>query len=94
MDGTLDGPPAAVAFARLRPGECGFVGIGAEALADGIKAVEDWPATLAHWRAAIAAIAGEIRAGEAGVRVADEKDLRYCEVLPLLRLPEREEQLR
>ena len=94
LDGTLDGPPAAVAFARLRPGECGFVGIGAEALADGIKAVEDWPATLAHWRAAIAAIAGEIRAGEAGVRVADEKDLRYCEVLPLLRLPEREEQLR
>lgn len=90
----LDEPPAAVAFGKLRPGECGFVGIGAEALADGIKAVEDWPATLARWRAAIATIAREIRDGEAGVRVADEKDLRYCDVLPLLRLPEREEQLR
>ena len=93
----LDEAPDGIAFARVRPGECGFVGIGAigtMALVDGVKAVEDWPATLARWREAIAAVAREIRAGEAGVRVADEKDLRYCEVLPLLRLPEREEQLR
>jgi exodeoxyribonuclease-5 len=90
----LDEPPAGVAFARLRPGECGFLGIGESVIADGIKAVEDWPAQLARWRAAIAAIAGEIRQGEAGVRFADEKDLRYCEVLPLLRLPEAREQRR
>ncbi len=88
----LDEPPAAVAFAKLRPGECGFVGVGAAAMADGIKAVEDWNATLTQWREAIGAIAREIRGGEAGVRVADENDLRYCDVLPLLRLPERREQ--
>jgi len=91
----LDEPPAAVAFAKLRPGDCGFVGVGAVAMANstpGIKAVEDWDSTLAQWREAIGAIAREIRNGEAGVRVADEKDLRYCDVLPLLRLPERREQ--
>jgi exodeoxyribonuclease-5 len=93
----LDEPPAAVAFARVRAGDCGFVGIGAigtMALVDGVKAVEDWPAVLAQWREAIAAVAREIRKGEAGVRFVDEKALQYCEVLPLLRLPEREEQLR
>ncbi len=89
----LDEPPAAVAFAQVRPGECGFVGIGEAASADGIKATEDWPAMLDQWRGAIAAIANEIRRGEAGVRFADEKDLKYCEVLPLLRLPERREPL-
>jgi probable DNA repair protein len=90
----LDETPSAIAFAKVRPGECGFVGIGESDVADGIKAVEDWPVRLSRWREAIAAIAREIRRGEAGVRFVDEKDLRYCEVLPLLRLPEREEQLR
>jgi exodeoxyribonuclease-5 len=81
--------PAAVAFAKVRDDGCAFVGLGAEAgLLPGVKAADDWPATLAVWRAAIGAIAREIRAGEAGVRIADEKQLRYCEVLPLLRLPE------
>ncbi|MBK6401757.1 MAG: PD-(D/E)XK nuclease family protein [Rhodocyclaceae bacterium] len=90
----LDEPPAAVAFARVRPGDCGFIGIGEAALVDGVKAVEDWPGVLGRWREAIAAVACEIRAGEAGVRVADESELRYCDVLPLLRLPEKEEQCR
>jgi exodeoxyribonuclease-5 len=48
----------------------------------------DWPSVLAHWRTALTAIAHEIRAGEAGVRIADEAALAYCEVLPCLRLPE------
>ena len=63
-------------------------------MVDGVKAVEDWPGVLGRWREAIAAVACEIRAGEAGVRVADESELRYCDVLPLLRLPEKEEQCR
>ena len=41
-----------------------------------------------HWRNRIAAVAREIREGDAAVRFADEKLLAYCEVLPLLRLPE------
>ena len=35
------------------------------------------------------AIAREVGEGVAGVSFADENQLRYCEVLPLLRLPER-----
>jgi exodeoxyribonuclease-5 len=76
------------AFARLRADACGLIGwADAPGVADGIKAV-DWPATLGRWRAALAAVAGEIRAGHAAVSYADERDLDHCEVLPLLRLPE------
>jgi probable DNA repair protein len=82
-------PPAAVAFARLRDDDCGFVGLSADGgMLPGVRVIEDWSATLAAWRNGIALLADEILAGDAGVRVADEKLLRYCEVLPLLRLPE------
>lgn len=81
--------PTGVAFAQVRAGDCAFVGLAAEAgLLPGVKATEDWPATVEHWRAAIAAIAREIREGYAPVSYAREEDLRYCEVLPLLRLAE------
>lgn len=81
--------PTAVAFAQVRTGECAFVGLGEEGgFAPGIKAVEDWPAVLVRWREAIAAVAREIREGHAPVSFAREDDLRYCDVLPLLRLPE------
>lgn len=81
-------PPAGVMFARVRSDECGFVGwADDDALVDGLKAV-DWPATLDAWRAALARVASEIRAGLATVTFADERDLDHCEVLPLLRLPE------
>ena len=81
--------PVGIAFAKVREDGCTYVGLGAEAgLLPGMKAAEDWPAMLAAWRAAIGAIAREVRQGDAAVRIADEKQLRYCEVLPLLRLPE------
>lgn len=81
-------PPAGVMFARVRSDECGFVGWAEDdSLVDGLKAV-DWPATLDAWRAALGCVAREIRAGLATVTFADERDLEYCEVLPLLRLPE------
>jgi len=80
--------PAGVMFAKVRTDDCALVG-WAEAgeLADGVKAV-DWPATLARWRLALAAVAREIRQGYAAVSFANQRDLDYCEVLPLLRLPE------
>ncbi len=49
----------------------------------------DWQHLLNHWKTAIEAIATELRAGEAAVRFNDENELMYCEVVPLLRLPER-----
>jgi exodeoxyribonuclease-5 len=85
----VDGHPAAVSFARVRADDCAFVGLGAEAgLLDGVKAAPDWLETLQHWHAAISAVAREIRAGHAAVSFAREEDLKYCDVLPLLRLPE------
>lgn len=50
----------------------------------------DWPALLRHWRTSVENVAGELKSGEAAVRFVDEKQLAYCEVLPLLRLPERQ----
>ena len=81
--------PAAVSYARVRADDCGFVGLGAEAgLVEGVKAAPDWSAQLAQWQAAIAAVAREVRAGHAAVSFARAEDLKYCEVKPLLRLPE------
>jgi probable DNA repair protein len=97
---------AAVCFAQVRADEQRFVGIAAEAdTLPGIKALHeaqklfppdtfpDWIALLDHWKSSIEAIANELVAGEAAVVFADENDLRHCEVLPLLRLPERDLQL-
>ena len=97
---------AAVAFARVRPDDCGFIGIAVEeGLLPKVAAIDSnaarklfpaqtsWNELLAHWRASIAAIAREIREGEAAVSFKDEKALAYCEVLPLLRLAERRAQI-
>ena len=85
----VDGHPAAVSFAKVRADDCAFVGLGAEAgMVDGVKPAPDWLATLEQWYAAITNVACEIREGHAAVTFAREEDLKYCDVLPLLRLPE------
>lgn len=55
-----------------------------------IQNFADWQTLLRHWKSSIEAIAQEIKAGEAAVKFEDENLLAYCEVLPLLRLPERQ----
>jgi probable DNA repair protein len=55
-----------------------------------IQQFAGWQYLLQHWRASIESIAEEIKAGEAAVKFVDDKNLAYCEVLPLLRLPERQ----
>ncbi|MDP2751709.1 MAG: PD-(D/E)XK nuclease family protein [Rhodocyclaceae bacterium] len=85
---------AGVAFAKVKTDECAFVGLGCEAnLIEGLKVADDWPAQIEQWRAAIAALVREIREGYAPVIFADASDLRYCEVLPLLRIDESRGQL-
>lgn len=96
---------AAVCFAQVRMDKNGFIGLAAEPeLLQGVTALEDrkgrelfpetdfpdWRHLLEQWRSRIASIARELRSGEAAVRFASEKELAYCEVLPLLRLPERQ----
>jgi probable DNA repair protein len=95
---------AAVCYAQVRIGENGFLGIARDTgLVDGVVALDeararkyfsasefpDWLSLLQHWKTSIAAIARELKSGEAAIKFANEKQLAYCEVLPLLRLPER-----
>jgi probable DNA repair protein len=102
----VEAPVAAVAFAKVLMDRPAFAGVAEEGgLLPGVHGLgeskqklfdgerfPDWPALLAHWRQAILAVAAEIRAGEAAVVFSDPAQLRYCEVLPLLRLAERERQ--
>lgn len=105
---TADGAEVAgAAFAKVLMDRPGFAGIsGPGGLLPGVPGLgegrpplfdpqrfPDWPAVLHHWRERLQAIAREIRAGEAAVRFADASALRYCEVLPLLRLAERQQLL-
>ncbi len=84
---------AAVAFARVRRGECRFVGLAAqEGLLPGVSARDDWTGLLGEWKSKLLELADEIQRGEAAVRFEDERDLAYCDVLPLLRLAERRTQ--
>ena len=55
-----------------------------------IQQFDDWQSLLNYWKTSIEAIAHEIKMGEAAVKFNHESDLMYCEVLPLLRLPERQ----
>ena len=94
---------AAVVFAKVLLDKPAFAGVADEAeLLPGVQGVgdekqklfppeqfPDWPAVVQHWRDRLHAIAREVGEGVAGVSFTDENQLRYCEVLPLLRLPER-----
>lgn len=92
----------AVCFAKIRTDETKFIGLSAApgvlpavaALAEvtkssAFKRFEDWDALLQHWHASLTNIALEIKSGVASVTFNKESDLAYCEVKPLLRLPER-----
>ena len=95
-------PPAGIALAQVRLDKCRFVGITEDpGVLPGVKDLAhsrskydeamapDWPSLLDRWRRALIDLADEIKAGEAAVRFTREKDLAWCEVLPILRLPER-----
>ncbi|NBQ85509.1 MAG: hypothetical protein EBU03_05250, partial [Methylophilaceae bacterium] len=100
-----DAEVAAVCFAKVVADKAGFAGIAASEdvikgplvlndskgrkLFDEAK-FPDWPAVIAHWKTSIIATAQSIKAGDAAVRFEKEKQLAYCEVLPLLRLAERQ----
>lgn len=106
--GHPEGDIAGVAFALVHVNGPAFKGVGEdEHLLPSVHAISsdrgrrlfdeaqfpDWPSVLAHWHKAIHAVAREIREGDASIRITDPDDLRYCDVLPLLRIAEREQQL-
>lgn len=103
-----NGEIAGVAFGQVHLSGVGFKGICQDNhLLPNVHAVNsdkgrrqfddlrfpDWPSVLQHWRDAIHRVAREVRAGDASVRITSDNDLRYCEVLPLLRISERQQQL-
>jgi probable DNA repair protein len=101
-----DGEVAAVCFAKVQAAEQKFIGIAEEdGVLPGVNSLDgarklfpedcfpDWAALIRHWQVSIAAIATEIKAGEAAVKFRNEEDMRDCDVKPLLRLPERKLQL-
>ncbi len=98
---------AAVAFGKVQLDDSAFLGIASDDgllprvpgidSRDGRKVFSagefaDWQAVLRHWRSSIEEIALEVKFGAAAVQVKDETDLRYCDVLPILRLAERRAQ--
>ncbi len=96
--GNLNGNVTGVQFGMVKTAENAFSGI-AETHFDAevdkrkpkfIQRFASWQHLLQHWRVSIEAIAEEIETGEAAIKFEDEKNLAYCEVKPLLRLPERQ----
>ena len=92
-----------IAYARVRPGEAEFVGVTADGgILPGVSGILDdrrqfaedafptWPSLIEHWRNQFSAVAREIKQGHAAVIFTTENDLDlyYCDVKPLLRLPE------
>jgi len=94
---------AAVVFAKVLLDKPAFAGVadekdilpGVQGIGDDKQKIfdpaefPDWIAVVTHWRERLHAVAKEVKQGQAGVVFADESALQYCEVLPLLRLPER-----
>jgi probable DNA repair protein len=92
----------ALIFGKVGLGDAGFTGLSAtdkfvgnvrgmhQVVGKRFVAFPNWNTLQAHWGTRIAAVADEFARGEAAVDLDDTAGLEYCEVLPLLRLPERE----
>ncbi len=92
----------AVCFAKVRTDGSKFIGLSVEeGVLPEVTALHkvknssafikfvDWDTLLEHWYTSLTNIAHEIKSGVASTTFNKETDLNYCEVLPLLRLPER-----
>ena len=76
-----------VKAAGVSDGDCGFADVAhftSWAAFDGLS----WDEVLQGWRTAIETLVSEFAQGVASNVVFDVNDLRYCEVLPFLRLNE------
>ena len=92
----------AVCFGKVRQDDCQFTGVAElNDILPKIKSLDSlsknssfkrftgWDDLMTHWKTSLNAIAQEIKSGEASIKFKDENALAYCEVKPLLRLPER-----
>jgi len=88
---------AALAFARVKRGDCGFAGLGRIAVAQGIRtelpqagadgeAMKSWDALNLHWRATLERLAVAFVQGEAPVDPRDASACSHCGLQPLCRV--------
>ncbi len=94
-------PPAALAFAQVRPGDCLYRGLGEVEGIAGVQtdigkavgermAATDWAALNAEWAATLARLTEDFLAGTAGVDPKESAACRYCGLQPLCRIGEEE----
>lgn len=87
-----------VLFAQVKMADYGFSGLTEAQFVEEIekrkpefiRAFADWEGMKQHWQQAILNIVAEIKAGVAPVVFSRLSDLTYCDVRPLLRIPERQ----
>lgn len=89
-------PPAAVSFAQVRDGDCGFAGLGAIAAAPGVQDdlgkiaryepdLEHWPELTERWRQRLQGLADEFVQGRAEVD-PQRGACTWCDLGPLCRV--------
>ena len=90
-------PPAAIAFARVRPRACAYVGLGRTEAAPGISTdigksvrnrsgARDWQSLNDEWCAHLERLAREFLAGEARVDPLSAASCAWCNLHPLCRV--------
>lgn len=87
-------PVDALAFAQVRRGQCVLKGLGAVAVAPGIKTFVDssysdgldWDGQRCRWRTIIQKLVTAIRDGEAAVDPKSPNQCRYCDVFAVCRV--------
>lgn len=100
-----DSDIGAVCYAKVRTADHAFIGIAAAGelvqgatVFDGTRgrkifdetSFPNWQDIITHWKTQITATALRLKSGDAAVRFENENQLVYCDVAPLLRLPERQ----
>ncbi|MGJ8620485.1 MAG: PD-(D/E)XK nuclease family protein [Methylophilaceae bacterium] len=93
----------AVCYAKVRTADNAFIGVAAASeLIQGATVFDDlrgrkvfdeatfphWQSIVKHWKSSISATAISLKNGDAAVKFDNESQLAFCDVTPLLRLPE------
>ncbi len=100
-----DSEVAAVCYAKVRSADQAFIGIAAsDDVVQGATIFDsnsgrkvfgeadfpNWQSILTHWKTRVTETVIRLKAGDAGVVFENENQLAFCDVIPLLRLPERQ----
>lgn len=88
---TIEQAPDAICFAQVRPDKMRFIGIGREALIDGVAPQENWTELLSQWRDSLETLAQEFVDGDARVFETQAVFGRVDALAPLHRFAEKDQ---